>query len=61
MTKFTGSERRDLDVGEAEDGRRNAPMDMAMQMATAVTAMGAGTAGVTIYGPMKGNDNRHRI
>ena len=53
MTEFRGSERSDLDAGEAGDGRSDAPMDMAMEMATAATSIAAETAGVTIFEPME--------
>ena len=55
MTKFTVSKRSDLDAGEGGDGRRDAPMDMAMQVATAATP-----AGVTIFEPMESNENGKR-
>jgi len=60
MTEFRGSERSDLDAGEAGDGRSDAPMDMAMEMATVVTSIAAETAGVTIFEPMERNENGKR-
>jgi hypothetical protein len=60
MTEFRGSERSDLDAGEAGDGRSDAPMDMAMEMATAATSIAAETAGVTIFEPMERNENGKR-
>jgi len=57
MTEFRGSERSDLDVGEAGDVKSDAPMDMAMEMATAATSIAAETAGVTIFESMERNKN----
>jgi len=45
MTEVRGSERSGLDTGGAADGRSEAPTDMAMEMATAVTSIAAETAG----------------
>jgi hypothetical protein len=45
MTEVRGSERSGLDMGGAADGRSNAPMEMAMEMATAVTSIAAETPG----------------
>jgi hypothetical protein len=55
MTEYRRSERSDLEEHEAGDGRSEAPMDMAMEMATAATS-----AGVTIFGPMERNNNGQR-
>jgi len=55
MTEFRGSERSDLDAGEAGDGRSNAPIDMAMEVATAATP-----AGVAIFEPMERNEKGKR-
>jgi len=55
MTEFRGSERSDLDGGEAGDRRSNAPMDMAMEEGTAATAVG-----VTIFEPMERKENGKR-
>jgi hypothetical protein len=60
MTKLRGSERSGLDTGEAADGRSDAPMDMVMQMATAVTSIAAETTGATIVEPMERNKNGKR-
>jgi len=60
MTEIRGSERRDPHVGKAGDGRSDAPMDMAMEMATAATSIAAETAGVTIIDPMLRNENGKR-
>jgi hypothetical protein len=48
MTECRGSERSDLDPGEWGDGRSDAPMHMAMEMATAATSIAAETAGGTM-------------
>jgi len=58
MTEFTVSGKSDLDTGEAGNGRSNAPMDVAMEMAMAATATAAETAGATIFEPMETNENR---
>ena len=57
MAEFRGSERSDLDAGEGGDGRSDAPMDMAVEMATAATSIPAETAGVTVFEPMGRNEN----
>jgi hypothetical protein len=57
MTEVRVSERRGLDTGEAADGRSDAPMDMAMEMATAVTSIATGTAGEAALEPMERNEN----
>jgi hypothetical protein len=41
MTEVRVSERRGLDTGEAADGRSDAPMDIAMEVAMAVTSIAA--------------------
>jgi len=58
MTEFRVSVRSDLDAGEAEQGRSDAPMDVAMEMATATTPVAAETVGAAIFEPMKRNENR---
>ena len=60
MTEARESERSGLDIEEVADGRCDAPMDMAMEMATAVTSIAAETAGPTIFEPMERNENRKR-
>jgi hypothetical protein len=60
MTEVRVSERRGLDTGEAADGRSDAPMDMAMEVATAVTSIAAGTAGEAALEPMERNENGKR-
>ena len=60
MTEVRVSERRGLDTGEAADGRSDAPLDMAMEVATAVTSIAAGTAGEAALEPMERNENGKR-
>jgi len=60
MTDVRVSERRGLDTAEAADGRSDAPMDMAMAMATAVTSIAAGTADEATLEPMGRNENVKR-
>ena len=60
ITEFTVSRRSDLDSGEAENGRSDAPMDVAMEMATAATSITAETAGATIFQLMERNKNGKR-
>jgi len=56
MTEFRVSERSDLDTGQAGDGRSDAPMDVAMEMAMAVTPITVETAGGTLIEPMERNE-----
>ena len=51
------SKRSDLDTGEVANGRSDAPMDMAMEMATAVTPIATEATGGATYGPMERNEN----
>jgi hypothetical protein len=60
MTDVRGSERSGLETGEAADGRSDTPMDMAMEMATAVTYFATETAGEDTLQPMERNGNRKR-
>jgi hypothetical protein len=60
MTEIRVSGRSDLDAGEAGDGRSDAPMEVAMEMATAVTPVATETGGATILEPMEGNENGQR-
>jgi len=60
MTEVRVSERSDLDTGVAGDGRSDAPMDLAMEMATAATPTAAETAGRTIFDQKERNDNGMR-
>jgi hypothetical protein len=60
MTEFRVSGRRDLDAGIAGYGRSDAPVDVAMEMATAVTAIAAESAGATIFELMERNANGKR-
>jgi hypothetical protein len=60
MTKVRVSERSGYDTGGAADGRSDASMDTAMQMATAGTAIAADTAGEATLEPMERNENGKR-
>jgi len=60
MTAARGSERSNLDTGEAGERRRDAPVDVAMEMTTAATPTTAETAGETIFEPMERNKNGKR-
>jgi hypothetical protein len=60
MSEVRGSERNGLDTGRAADGRSNVPLDMAMEMATAVTPITAGTADEDTLEPMERNENGKR-
>jgi len=60
MTEVRGRERSGLDTGGAADGRSDAPMDMAMEMATAVISIAAVTAGEDTLEPMERNENGKR-
>jgi len=51
------SKRSDLDTGDAGDGRSDAPMDVMMEIAMAVTPIATETAGATIFEPMERNEN----
>jgi len=60
MTEVRGRERSCLDAGEAADRRSDAPMYMAMEMATVVTSITAGTAGEDTLEPLERNANGKR-
>jgi hypothetical protein len=60
MTEARASGRSDLDTGEAGDGRSDAPMDVAMEMAMAATPVAAETAGAITVEPMERNKNGKR-
>jgi len=60
MTEARETGRSDLDIGDAGDGRSNAPLDLAMEMATAETPVNAETVRATIVEPMERNENRQR-
>jgi len=60
MTEARGSERSDLDTGQAGDRRSDAPVDMAMEMTTAATPTAVETAGTTMFEPMERNENGKR-
>jgi len=57
MTEARVSGRSNLDTGEGGDGRSDAPMDVAMEMAMAVTPVAVETAGATIVERMERNKN----
>jgi len=59
MTEFRVSGRSDLQAGGAEIGRSDAPMDVAMEMATA-TGIAVGTVGAGIFELMERNENGKR-
>ena len=48
MTEFRVSGRSELEAREAGNGRSDTPMDVAMEIMTAATAIAAETAGSTI-------------
>jgi len=56
MTRARVSGWSDLDMAEAEDGRSDAPMDVAMEMSTTPTYSPVETAGTTTVEPM----DRHK-
>jgi len=60
MTESRASGRSDLDVGEAGNERSDAPMDVAMEMATAPTSITPETGGATIFELMDRNENGKR-
>jgi hypothetical protein len=57
MTEFRVSGRSDLDAGEAGKGRSDAPMDVAMEMATAATPIALEDAGSPIFESLDRNTN----
>jgi hypothetical protein len=58
MTEVRVSKRNDLDTGEPADGRSDAPMDMAMPVAMAVTHIAADTASTVTLEPTERNENQ---
>jgi hypothetical protein len=60
MTEVRGGERSCLHTGGAADGQSDAPVDMAMKLAMAVTSIAAGTADKDTVGPMERNENGMR-
>jgi len=58
MTEVRESERSGLDTEEAADGRSDAPMDLAIEMATEVTSIATETAGAILSEQMERNGNR---
>jgi hypothetical protein len=57
MTEVRESERSRLDMEEAADWKSDAPMDMAMELATVVTSITVETAGATTFELMERNEN----
>ena len=57
MTKVRVRERRALNTGEAADGRSDRPMDMEMEMVTAVRSIAAGTGGEATFEPRAKKEN----
>jgi len=57
MSKARVSERSDLNTGQPGDRRCDMPMDIAMEMTTAVTPTAVETAGTTIFQLMERNEN----
>jgi hypothetical protein len=49
ISEFKVCRRSDLDAGEAENGRRNVPMDFAMEMAKAATSCAGETPAATKF------------
>jgi len=60
MSEARVSGKSDLDTEEARDGRSDAPMDVAMEMATEATPVAAETTGATIVEIMERNQNGKR-
>jgi len=60
MTECRVSERSDRDVGDAEDRRSDAPMDVVMEMVTAKISIATEIAGTTMLEPMERNANGKR-
>jgi hypothetical protein len=60
MPEIRGFERSHQEAGEAGDGRSDAPMDIAMDMATAATSTAMETAGIALFEPKETDENRKR-
>jgi hypothetical protein len=60
MTEVRVSERSDMDPEGVGDGSSDAPMDVAMEMATELPPITAETTGATIFEPMERNENGKR-
>jgi len=60
MTELRVNGRSHLDSGEVGNGMSNAPRDVAMEMATAATAIGTETEDTTIFEPMERNEHGKR-
>jgi hypothetical protein len=52
------SQRRGLDSGEAVDGRNQAPMDMVMELVTAVTSIATESTGEETLELIASNENQ---
>jgi hypothetical protein len=59
-TEFRVSRRSELDAGKAENGKSDAPTDVAMEMAMGATSIAPETAGAIIFEPMERNENGKR-
>jgi len=59
MTGVRRCERSSLDTGEAADGSSDVPMDMGMEMPTAVIPIATETTGAETLEPMERNENRN--
>jgi len=57
MTEVRVSERSSLDMRAAADRRSDAPMDMGIDMVTAVSIIAAETAGEASHEPMERNEH----
>lgn len=57
ITKFRVSRRSEQDAGEAGNGTNNAPMDLPMEMVTAVTSIAAENTGGSTFDSMGINEN----
>jgi hypothetical protein len=60
MTKFRVSGSSNLDTGNGGNGKRDAPMDLVMEIATAATSTALVTAGVSIFEPEQSNKHGKR-
>jgi hypothetical protein len=58
MTKVRVSKRSDLDMRESGNGGSDAPGDVALEIATAVTRIATGTVGATTLELLGRNENR---
>ena len=58
LTEVRGNTKNGLDTGEAADGSSDAPREMAMEIATALSSIAAETAGEDTLQPREKNANR---